>query len=370
MAGKADFQAASRRVALLAPSAREIVEARRLLIEAVTGLGHKVLALTPPASLAETEALSSLGVDVQAFDVKPSRVPMLERWRLKSEIARHFGAWRPSVVLVSGADLALAGARAARQSGVQRIICLANDVSELEVGAGNDAGVRAYVAAAGHADAIVCHNLDDQRSLERDGAGGGKARLVRLPGCGSWLDTQCPALPDLGRGPVFVMIAGGGHPDDVAVFTAAARLLRSEGLAFRAVVAIEPLALTGAMPMIVDGAEVAGPKVSPAKAIEGAHVVVQLSAVDGMPPRLLEALGMGRAIIASDRPGCRETADDCVNGCLVAASSGAAALAAAMRAFVLRPELIAGQCRASREKAERLFDARKITSELMKLLEL
>ena len=82
------------------------------------------------------------------------------------------------------------------------------------------------------------------------------------------------------------------------------------------------------------------------------HVFVYPSYAEGMPQPLLEAMAAGRPIVTTNIPGCRETVDERVNGCLVAPRD-AEALADAMESFLRRPDLIPAMARASRAKAER-----------------
>ena len=83
-----------------------------------------------------------------------------------------------------------------------------------------------------------------------------------------------------------------------------------------------------------------------------------------MPRSVLEAMAAGRPIITTNGPGCRETVDERINGCLVPPSDPTA-LAASMETFLKRPDLIPSLARASRAKAERRFDERAVNATLM-----
>ncbi len=72
---------------------------------------------------------------------------------------------------------------------------------------------------------------------------------------------------------------------------------------------------------------------------EQCSVFVLPSYREGTPRTVLEAMSMGRAIITTDVPGCRQTVIDGVNGFLVPAANSAA-LAEAMEKFIDNPELI------------------------------
>jgi len=75
-------------------------------------------------------------------------------------------------------------------------------------------------------------------------------------------------------------------------------------------------------------------------------------------------MSMGRAIITTDAPGCRETVVHGENGFLVPVKN-AQALADAMLQFIQQPELAAtmGQC--SRALAEEKYDVRKVNAHML-----
>jgi glycosyltransferase involved in cell wall biosynthesis len=103
------------------------------------------------------------------------------------------------------------------------------------------------------------------------------------------------------------------------------------------------------------------------QALSSCHVFVYPSYTEGMPRSVLEALAAGRPVITTDAPGCRDTVDDKVSGCLVPAGD-AGALAAAMESFLKRPGLIPAAARAARLKAERRFDVRHVNEALLEIL--
>lgn len=99
-------------------------------------------------------------------------------------------------------------------------------------------------------------------------------------------------------------------------------------------------------------------------AIAACSVYVLPSYREGTPRTVLEAMAMGRAVITSDAPGCRETVVDSDNGFLVPVRD-ADALAAAMVRFILDPTLARRQGRRSRELAEEKYDVRRVNEALL-----
>jgi glycosyltransferase involved in cell wall biosynthesis len=103
-------------------------------------------------------------------------------------------------------------------------------------------------------------------------------------------------------------------------------------------------------------------------AMENASVYVLPSFYgEGTPHSILEAMSMGRPIITTDSPGCRETVIDGLNGFLVPVRD-AASLADAMIKFIKKPELIPAMGLQSRKIAEDKYDVRKVNSIIIKTM--
>lgn len=68
---------------------------------------------------------------------------------------------------------------------------------------------------------------------------------------------------------------------------------------------------------------------------------------------------MGRPIITTDAPGCRETVTEGLNGYLVPIKT-VNELSSAMKKFIVNPELITVMGQASRKLAEDIYDVHKV----------
>ena len=93
--------------------------------------------------------------------------------------------------------------------------------------------------------------------------------------------------------------------------------------------------------------------------IAEASVYVLPSYREGTPRTVLEAMAMGRAVITTDAPGCRETVVEGVNGFLVPVKDSVA-LAEVMERYINEPELITKMGAASRKIAEEKYDVHKV----------
>ena len=102
-------------------------------------------------------------------------------------------------------------------------------------------------------------------------------------------------------------------------------------------------------------------------AIAASSVYVLPSYREGTPRTVLEAMAMGRAIITTDAPGCRETVQEGVNGKLVEVKS-IVELADAMIELIENPELIKQYGKNSRLIAEEKYDVHKVNSFMLKVM--
>ena len=97
------------------------------------------------------------------------------------------------------------------------------------------------------------------------------------------------------------------------------------------------------------------------KSIAESSVYVLPSYREGTPRTVLEAMAMGRPIITTDVPGCRETIVDGQNGFLVPVKS-IDTLAAAMIQFIESPELITKMGNQSRQIVVEKYDVHKVNA--------
>lgn len=89
---------------------------------------------------------------------------------------------------------------------------------------------------------------------------------------------------------------------------------------------------------------------------------------EGVPRSTQEAMAIGRPVITTDVPGCRETVENGVNGFLIPAFD-ANALANKMLEFIEHPNIINEMGKHSRRIAELKFDINKINNKLIHILD-
>ncbi len=102
--------------------------------------------------------------------------------------------------------------------------------------------------------------------------------------------------------------------------------------------------------------------------VAAAHCIVLPSYREGVPRTLLEAASMGRPLIATRAPGCRDVVDDGVNGFLVDVANGEDLADKCMRFATISEDARSRMGAASRAKAEREFDERIVVRKYLECL--
>ena len=370
------------RVVVVGGLAESLVRFRGDLLRAMAANGHDVLAVAPEDDASTRAALGKMGV---AFTTVPLRRAGLNPVRdviTVVALARIFRERRAEAVLVYAAKPVVYGLIAARLAGVpMRAAMITGAGSALSGGAGLPRRVLAavmrnlYSLALRHAHVVFFQNPDDERLFRSTGLVGPRARSVRINGSGVDLAYFSPEpLPPL---PVTFLMIG--------------RLIRDKGLveyveAARHVRRLHPdvrFQLLGALdpnPSAISPRDLAawrresaieylGTTSDVRPFLAAAHVCVLPSYGEGMPHSLLEAMAMGRAVLTTDVPGCRETVDAGRNGLLVPAKD-AAALAEGMLQMLAQPSRLSDMGHESRAIAEELFDVHSVNRVILRAMRL
>lgn len=364
----------SRTVLVNASYAPSLINFRGPLIRAMIAAGHRVHASAPALTGEAAAAVAALGAE-------PHDVPLARAGLDPFADARYFAAIR-RVIRASRAELVLGytikpciwGSLAARAQGV--------DSASLVTGLGyafipGEGMVRRAVAAGSRwlwrrATAanrvVIFQNPDDRADFLAAGAIEDPAKARLVDGSGVDLDHYAPApLPPQAR---FLMISRLLGNKGVREYAEAALMLIAEGCD-------ASFALAGYFDEGPDGIARAeldrwragglaylGPLDDVRPAIAAASVCVLPSYREGTPRTVLEAMAMGRAIVTSDAPGCRETVIDGRTGLLVPVRDPAA-LASAMRRLAGDP---AARCRmgaAALAYARERYDVRRINQAML-----
>lgn len=224
------------------------------------------------------------------------------------------------------------------------------------------------------ADSILFLNPDDLRDLSRV-AFLNKKKLQVLGPIGLDLEAYPYCKSDLTKPIRFIFIARLLAEKGVFEYLAAARLVKQRytdaqfvvlgGLDFENPAALSKEHLDS---VIEDGIIIYPGHVNNVnKWIADSHVFVLPSFREGFPRSTQEAMAIGRAVITTDVPGCRDTVIDGVNGFIVPPRD-AEALAEKMFFFIEHPEEIKRMGDESHHMAAARFDVNKINPVLGRII--
>lgn len=104
-------------------------------------------------------------------------------------------------------------------------------------------------------------------------------------------------------------------------------------------------------------------------ALEACTVYVLPSYREGTPRTVLEAMSVGRPVITTDAPGCRETVEDGVNGFLVPVAS-IDALYEKMKFLISQPDVVKEMALFSRKMVVEKYDVHAVNKSILKAIEI
>ena len=229
-----------------------------------------------------------------------------------------------------------------------------------------------YRFSLSRARRVIFLNRDDiDEFVQRDIVN--RSKIVHLKGIGVDLN-KWVFVPPVCAPVTFILVARLLREKGVHEYVAAARRIKADDASVRFVLLggldLNPggLAESEVRAWVDEGLLEWPGHVDVAPWMAQASVFVLPSYREGLPRSTQEAMAMGRAVITTDVPGCRETVVDGVNGFLVPARDENA-LAQAMRKFVKDPSLIASMGRESYQMAVDRFDVHVINRQLIEVLD-
>lgn len=216
---------------------------------------------------------------------------------------------------------------------------------------------------------LIFQNPDDRDlMIERDFADKAHSHLIR--GSGVDINEFSYSPPPEDGKPLVLMATRLLHDKGVAVFIEAAKIIGDKAR-FQIAggeVTSNPLAITKDQmeAMIKDSPVEWLGRVAdmPALIRQSAVFVYPSYYREGIPKVLLEAASIGRAIVTTDHPGCREAVEDGVNGFLVPIKDPNATAQATLK-LLQDPALRDSMGKASRRRAEDEFNVERIVTETL-----
>lgn len=356
-----------------------LINFRGPMLDRFQELGHEVAAASPDSdSEADRNAVRELerrGFRHYTIPLTPTGMSPAGDLRTYRAMRELFEAEKPDHMLAYMIKPVIWGCRAARTAGVPHVHALITGLgTSFQPG-----GLRQYLLsglvsllyrrALRGCERVFFQNPDDrQLFLERGLVASGPTRLVN----GSGIDLDHFAHQPVPAGaPRFLLVARLLEEKGIRLYAEAARRIRAEFPEAR-------FRLVGYMadpPRGVPAAEIEawqaegvieylGPTNDVRPYLEDCSVFCLPTWYrEGVPRSILEALSVGRAVITTDAPGCRETVVEGENGHLVRPRD-VESLVRACRKVCQQENRIAAMGEVSRRLAEEKFDVRKVNAVL------
>ena len=362
------------RVAVIGGSAESLVNFRAPMLKAMADLGHEVIACGPDSPDYVVRALKDLGVDYAQSSFDRTGTNPIADLKAYFGFKRFFKHHQPDVALLYTIKPVIYGSLAAEYSNVPKVFSMIT-------GAGYVFGDSSpkqrlmktaiqplYRKALKNNRKVFFQNPDDQCLFMNLNLVTGSEQCVLINGSGVDIEHYQEVLPVSDR-IVFLLIARLIREKGIYQYVEAARRIKRHypEVVFRLMGPFDsnPSAITqmeieewhneGVIEYLGSTRDVR-PYIA-----ESSVYVLPSYYREGTPKTILEAMSMGRPIITTDAPGCRETVTHGKNGYLIPVKN-VDALVDALERFIFNPELIPIMGKESRKIAEEKYDVRKVNA--------
>jgi glycosyltransferase involved in cell wall biosynthesis len=366
----------TKRVLIVGSFAPSLIRFRGPLIAAMIECGHSVVAAAPDIDPETAGALHGLGATAREIPLRNVSLNPLALLRSISAMRALIRDERPDVVLAYTIKPVIVSALAGRAERVGTIVSLITGAGYAFTGGREPRRVLSRIAASllyrmalSRSDVIIFQNPDDQQLFEGLRLIPRSREVHRVNGSGVDLTDFSPAAVPANAS--FLMIARLLKDKGIREFAEAAKRVKAEHPEVPVVLvgdfdpSPDSLSREELDELIRCGVDYRGYLADVRPAIAECSVYVLPSYREGTPRSVLEAMAMGRAIITTDAPGCRETVIDGENGFLVRPRD-AESLYEAMMRFVDEPRLASRMGARSRSLVEAKFDVREVNASLLR----
>jgi glycosyltransferase involved in cell wall biosynthesis len=367
-----------RRVAVV--GSYTIVTFRGWLIEDMVSRGHTVFACAPELSEADRVRLAKAGASYQRIGLERTGLNPFQDIKHIIDLAALFRRLKVDVVIAHTTKAMIIGCLAARFARVPKIFAIVEGLGYAFTPGPERKRrlVRAVLGPAMKAALAVCDgvfvlNSDDRAYLIGLGILSPRQKVTQIAGTGLDLEHYAYVPPTPGP-PRFLLIARMIRDKGVVEYVEAARIVKAKHpeARFRLLGPIDDHPGTITRRQIDgwerDGAvEYLGTTDDVRPYLADCSTYVLPSYREGMPRTIMEAMAVGRLVIATDVPGCRDAVENGVTGFLVQPRN-VGQLAEAMERAIQDPptgEMLG--CRA-RRRTENRFSAAASNRQLLKAM--
>jgi glycosyltransferase involved in cell wall biosynthesis len=354
-----------------------IINFRGELVRALVFNGYKVTAFASGASEDEVKKIKLLGAEYCDYPVSRSGLNPLEDFKTFLFLKHKFNEINPDIVLAYTIKPIIWGGLATRFSGVPKFYAL---VTGLGFAFQSGSFVKnslmkvvksLYRVSLKKAKGVIFQNQDNQRVFIDN-------KLVDVERCslvnGSGVDLSCYEKMALTDELTFLLIARLLGDKGIREYVQAAGMVKAKyPNAIFNLVGPEDPSPDGISVKAVDSWHVSGAIVYHGGTddvrpyIKESNIFVLPSYHEGMPRTVLEAMAMGRPILTTNVPGCKETVVNGENGWLVE-KANVEQLAEKMIWFIENQGEWQRMGDISHQMAIEKFDVHKVNQELLKIM--
>lgn len=368
-------------------AASSVLGFRANLIKALLARQHSVYAFVSEYNQNELDSIKALGVTPVTYQLKRGGLNPLADIKVTYDLSKKIKQIAPDLVFSYFAKPVVFGTLAAKMVGVPKIIGMLEGLGytftdqpkglSKKIKLIKGVQILLYKAALPQLDKLIFLNSDDSKDL-LDKYNINVKQTEVLGGIG--LDLQEYAYQPIENTDLpinFIFVGRLLKEKGIHDFIAAAQIIKKKYPAtqFTVLGAIDVSNLGALKKAELDkliSLEIVnypGQVDNVKEWIVNSHVFVLPSYREGIPLSTQEAMAIGRAVITTDVPGCRETVVDGVNGFLVQ-KWNPKALAEKMTYFIDNPEQIIKMGYESYKMAQEKFDANEVNERLLNILEL
>ena len=359
------------RFILVSPKNRTAYNFRGDLIKRIISCGYEVIVTGP--NRVGVEKIEALGARFVERPMDKNGVNPKEDLKYQKALCELFKKEKPDVVLGYTSKPVIYGSIAAKKAGVPHKVAMITGLGYAFTAQTKKAkAIRAvmsvlYKKALNCADTVIFQNPDDREQFVSSGlVKSEKCRVVN----GSGVNTNRFSVADYPDKITFFMLSRVMYSKGIREYLRACELVKEKHpeVRFMLLGACEniqdSLSKEDLAPYVEKGIiEHFGETDRVEDYYKQCSVYVLPSYREGTPRTVLEAMSMGRAIITTDAPGCRETVIDGKTGFLVPVKN-AEAVAEKMTEFIENPELIKTLGAASAEYAREKFSVDKVNDDM------
>ena len=366
------------RILVLGSYDRSLLEFRGELIKAFIRSGHEVIAAAPDMSRETESGLKEMGATPVETPLDRTGVGPLADLKYLRIVMRLLRTHRPDKILAYTMKPVIWGSLASRLTGIGESNAMITGLGyALTSGTWKQRLVSVIVrrllrTALARSAVVFFQNPDDRDRFLELKLIDSRSRVVLINGSG--VDTERFEASPVPDDPVFLMIARLLEDKGVREYAAAAASVRARYPTAR----FDLAGWLDSNPRCIAQDELDGwtesgvinflGKLADVRpAIRACSVYVLPSYREGTPRTNLEAMSMGRPVITTDAPGCRETVEPEINGILVNVGD-ADSLADAMIAFLDGTHSAAEMGVNSRQIAERKYDVHTVNRAVLDAL--